>query len=115
MTPAVAVADGAGTVIGWTEAAEELTGYCAADILGRPIGTLLPLDGHDRGGERADLPRTGLTEVRRRDGEVVMVRAEAAPSLWATTPGAGRNSGWCRRSLPPPTWPPAPVPCWSRS
>ncbi|MGW3353539.1 SpoIIE family protein phosphatase [Nonomuraea rubra] len=79
VTPAVAVVDGAGTVIGWTGAAAELTGYGAADILGRPIGTLLPLDGHDRGGERADLPRTGLTEVRRRDGEVVMVRADAAP------------------------------------
>ncbi len=42
--PAVAVVDKAGSVIGWTRAAEELTGYPAADIFGRPLGTLLPLE-----------------------------------------------------------------------
>ncbi|MEU8363079.1 SpoIIE family protein phosphatase [Nonomuraea sp. NPDC048882] len=77
--PAIAVVDRTGTVVGWTQAAEELTGYPATDILGRPIGTLLPSDG--QGGEPpgTHLPSTGFMEVRRRDGEVVIVRTEAAP------------------------------------
>ncbi|MBF8188058.1 SpoIIE family protein phosphatase [Nonomuraea sp. K274] len=102
-TPAVAVVDGAGTVIGWTQAAEELTGYPAVDILDRPIGTLLPLDGHDRGGdgdgERAYLPRTGLMEVRRRDGEVVIVRAEAAPLALGDAAGS-RQESWLVSAIP---------------
>ncbi|MGI8329580.1 PAS domain-containing sensor histidine kinase [Actinomadura scrupuli] len=100
-TPAVAVVDGAGTVIGWTQAAEELTGYPAADILGRPIGSLLAPDGHDRDGERpgAHLPRTGLMEVRRRDGEVVIVRAEAAPITLGDDAGS-RQESWLVSAIP---------------
>jgi PAS domain S-box-containing protein len=100
-TPAVAVVDGAGTVIGWTQAAEELTGYPAADILGRPIGLLLPHDGHDRDGEqpRAHLPRTGLMEVRRRDGEVVIVGAEAAPLTLGDDAGS-RQESWVVSAIP---------------
>ncbi|WP_162641680.1 PAS domain-containing sensor histidine kinase [Streptosporangium sp. 'caverna'] len=101
VTPAVAVVDGAGTVIGWTQAAEELTGYPAADILGRPIGSLLPPDGHDRDGERsgAHLPRTGLMEVRRRDGEVVIVRAEAVPLTLGDDVGS-RQESWLVSAIP---------------
>ncbi|MFG2078484.1 SpoIIE family protein phosphatase [Nonomuraea maritima] len=80
VSPSVAVVDGDGTVIGWTEAAEQLTGYPAADIVGRPVGVLLP-----PGGE--GLPRTGLTEVRRRDGGAVIVQAEAAPLTLGDEPG----------------------------
>nr|WP_223189763.1 PAS domain-containing protein [Nonomuraea terrae] len=98
-TPAVAVVDDAGTVIGWTQAAEELTGYPAADILGRPIGSLCSLDGHDRDGERAYLPRTGLMEVRRRDGEVVIVRAEAAPLTLDDDAGA-QQEFWLVLAIP---------------
>ncbi|SDK05529.1 SpoIIE family protein phosphatase [Nonomuraea jiangxiensis] len=103
-TPAVAVVDGVGTVIGWTQAAEELTGYPAADILGRPIGSLLPPDGHDRDGERpgAHLPRTGLTEIRRRDGEVVIVRAEAAPLTLGDDAGS-RQESWLVSAIPATT------------
>ncbi|MEV4170727.1 SpoIIE family protein phosphatase [Nonomuraea sp. NPDC049709] len=101
-TPAVAVVDGAGTVIGWTQAAEELTGYTAAGIIGRPVATLLPPDGDNRGGgERpgAHLPRPGLTEVRRRDGQVIMVRADAAPL--ALDGGAGsRQESWLVSAIP---------------
>ncbi|WP_206068942.1 SpoIIE family protein phosphatase [Nonomuraea composti] len=41
VVPAVAVIDGAGVLIGWTRAAEELTGYPGADVLGRPATLLL--------------------------------------------------------------------------
>ncbi|WP_165969893.1 SpoIIE family protein phosphatase [Nonomuraea terrae] len=105
-TSTVAVVDGAGTVIGWTQAAEELTGYPAADILGRPIGTLLPRDGHDRDGdgdgEREHLPRTGLTEVRRRDGEVVIVRVEAASLTFGDDAGS-RQGSWLVSAIPAAT------------
>ncbi|WP_083949631.1 SpoIIE family protein phosphatase [Herbidospora yilanensis] len=94
-TPAVAVVDGTGSVIGWTRAAEELTGYLAADIFGRPIGTLLP-----PGGERpgAYLPRTGMVEVRRRDGEVVIVRADAAPLTLGDD--GQRGESWLVSAIP---------------
>ncbi|MFB4263458.1 SpoIIE family protein phosphatase [Nonomuraea sp. GTA35] len=95
--PAVAVIDGEGVMIGWTRAAEELTGYPAADILGRPVTTLLLPAGPEQPGTRAapdrgppvrpsggEWPGTretkaGLVEVRRRDGERIVVRAEIAP------------------------------------
>ncbi|WP_187414464.1 SpoIIE family protein phosphatase [Nonomuraea sp. PA05] len=96
-TPAVAVMDGAGTVIGWTRAAEELTGYLVADVLGRPIGTLLPPGDRERPG--AFVPRTGLTEVRRRDGEVVIVRAEAAPLTLGDEAG-NRRECWLVSAIP---------------
>ncbi|WP_061293196.1 SpoIIE family protein phosphatase [Herbidospora cretacea] len=94
VTPAVAVVDEAGAVIGWTRAAEELTGYPAADIVGRPIDTLLPPDE-----PRVPLPRTGMMEVRRRDGEVVMVRAEAAPLTLGDDADGGRES-WLLSAIP---------------
>ena len=100
-TPAVVVVDGTGTVIGWSPAAEELTGYSAADLLGRPVGTVLPFEGHDGDGERpgAPLPRTGLTEVRRRDGEVVIVRAEVAP-LALGDDAVSRQRSWLVSAVP---------------
>ncbi|KAB8194802.1 SpoIIE family protein phosphatase [Nonomuraea phyllanthi] len=108
--PAVAVVDAAGLVIGWTEAAEELTGYPAADILGRPISTLLPSDdpdpdpdpdhGHGDGERRGThLPRTGLTEVRRRDGEVAIVRVKAAALTHGDHAGS-RKESWLVSAIP---------------
>ncbi|WP_197038843.1 SpoIIE family protein phosphatase [Herbidospora cretacea] len=95
-TPAVAVVDCAGSVIGWTRAAEELTGYLAADVFGRPIGTLL-LPGGERAG--AYRPGKGMMEVRRRDGEVVIVRADAAPiTLGDDAECAGQS--WLLSAIP---------------
>ncbi|MEU9381268.1 SpoIIE family protein phosphatase [Streptomyces sp. NPDC048279] len=51
---AVALLDGSGNVIGWSEAAEALLGYRASDIMGRPAAVLTPAaDGPPRpqGGE----------------------------------------------------------------
>ncbi|UBU08478.1 SpoIIE family protein phosphatase [Nonomuraea gerenzanensis] len=93
-TPAVAVLDGTGTVTGWTQAAEELTGYLAADILGRPIATLLPPGGDER--PFTHPPRTARVEVRRRDGGRVAVRAEAAPLILG---GDGQRS-WLVSAVP---------------
>ncbi|WP_211266900.1 SpoIIE family protein phosphatase [Nonomuraea candida] len=153
--PAVAVIDAQGVVIGWTRAAEELTGYPATAVLGRSATILLPPAGHeDRTGHPAAGPgesehrgpeegehrgpegehrgsgegeqrapeegeqrrsgagegrrlavgeeRAGLVEVRRRDGDPLLVRAEITPlstaeagDAWlvAATPAAGDLSG----------------------
>ncbi|GAA4917286.1 PAS domain S-box-containing protein [Nonomuraea thailandensis] len=146
--PAVAVIDGEGIMIGWSPAAEELTGYAAADILGRPVTTLLLRtgteapdvnaarddgteagaardDGTDTPAARSDGPgaragrshgpatepgpddraggewsglretKAGLVEVRRRNGERIVVRAEVAP---LATARAGES--WLVSAIP---------------
>ncbi|SDL99621.1 PAS domain S-box protein [Nonomuraea jiangxiensis] len=69
-SPAVVVIDVEGTVIGWTRSAEELTGYAAADIVGRSgPALLLPGDTRLWTGRLGDQERWhGLAELRHRDG-----------------------------------------------
>ncbi|MFC5829950.1 SpoIIE family protein phosphatase [Nonomuraea insulae] len=101
---AVAVIDVEGIVIGWTRAAEELSGYRAADILGRS-GTILQLPGDNKlwTGHLADQERwSGLAELRHRGGERLLVRVEGsrlgtaeAGDAWllAITPAAADLAG----------------------
>jgi PAS domain S-box-containing protein len=42
---AMAVVDADGMVVGWTQAAERLVGYSAAEVVGRPAAVLLPSAG----------------------------------------------------------------------
>ncbi|WP_083958491.1 SpoIIE family protein phosphatase [Herbidospora mongoliensis] len=95
-TPAVAVVDGDGSVIGWSRAAEELTGYPAAGIFGRSIATVLPPDD-----ARPDVlvPRTGMMEMRRQDGEAVIVRVDSA-LLTLGDDAEGRGESWLVSAIP---------------
>ncbi|WP_146615435.1 SpoIIE family protein phosphatase [Nonomuraea aridisoli] len=100
--PAIVVIDLEGTVIGWTRSAEELTGYAAADILGRS-GRVLLLPGDTRlwTGRLGDQERWhGLAELRHRDGSRLLVRVEGARLettrdawLLSATPAAEDLSG----------------------
>ncbi|GAA3697502.1 SpoIIE family protein phosphatase [Nonomuraea antimicrobica] len=85
--PAVIVINAEGVVIGWTPAAEELSGYRAADVLGRPSAMLL-LPGQDRlwAGRLGDREHwTGPAELLHRDGRRLLVRAEGTrlETAWA--------------------------------
>ncbi|MFG3496559.1 SpoIIE family protein phosphatase [Streptomyces sp. NPDC047928] len=80
---ATAVLDAYGTVIGWGPAAQELLGYPAHEIVGRPIGGLVV----DRAGAYAaatDLPgaaraRRQVRHMRHRDGRIVRVTTATLP------------------------------------
>src|SRR4051812_46996881 len=56
---AVVVADDAGLVLFWNPAAEELFGYAASEIIGRPVTDLMPE--RYRAAHRAGLARLALT------------------------------------------------------
>ena len=73
---ATAVLDVHGTVVGWTQAAEELLGYPAAEVLGKPAGALLA-EPCDTGDTRPDGSRAGLLTVRHSDGHPVRVGVQA--------------------------------------
>ncbi|MFG1703023.1 SpoIIE family protein phosphatase [Nonomuraea sp. M3C6] len=82
--PAVAVIDDEGTVIGWTQAAEDLLGYRPAEVLNRS-GAVLLMPGDraarisDWAGRFGDREHwSGLAETRHRDGHRVLVRVEAS-------------------------------------
>ncbi|MCX4790443.1 SpoIIE family protein phosphatase [Streptomyces sp. NBC_01221] len=76
---ATAVVAGTGTVIGWTHSAQELLGYGAAEVVGRPAGFLLAMPGDPaRVAGIAERCRTGVgwsgvATVRRRDGQRIEV------------------------------------------
>ncbi|WP_187415061.1 SpoIIE family protein phosphatase, partial [Nonomuraea sp. PA05] len=93
--PAVAVVDADGIMIGWTRSAEDLTGYPAAAILGRPVKTLLLADTRPDWRPGASPVTTGLVELRRRDGGRIVVRAEVAP---LATARAGES--WLVSAIP---------------
>ncbi|MGW3685067.1 PAS domain S-box protein [Streptomyces sp. NPDC005125] len=42
---AIAVVDAEGAVVGWTQAAERLVGYSAAEVVGRPAADMLSAAG----------------------------------------------------------------------
>ncbi|MET8869568.1 SpoIIE family protein phosphatase [Nonomuraea sp. NPDC004580] len=79
-SPALFVVDAAGTVIGWTAPAGELTGYRSEEIVGRS-GRLLLMPGRSNlwSGRLHDKERWhGLAELRHRDGDRLLVRVEGA-------------------------------------
>jgi two-component system sensor kinase FixL len=74
-----------GVITDWNRAAEEIFGYGAAEIVGKPLATILP-PGHEheeehilarlRRGERIDQFRT---RRRRKDGEIIDVSITISP------------------------------------
>ncbi|MFJ6632721.1 SpoIIE family protein phosphatase [Streptomyces sp. NPDC091376] len=82
---AIALLDARGTVVGWTQAAQQLVGHSAADVVGRS-GTDLLAGSDDRakasalaGSDSAPSRWTGLTGVRHRDGRRIDVRLCVQP------------------------------------
>ncbi|MFG3475659.1 SpoIIE family protein phosphatase [Streptomyces sp. NPDC047980] len=76
---AFALFDEQGTTVGWTQAAERLTGYSAGDVVGRSAALVLPA--FDEGQSmsafvercRAEHGWSGVTAVSHRDGRVLDV------------------------------------------
>ncbi|MFD9005065.1 SpoIIE family protein phosphatase [Streptomyces sp. NPDC059582] len=77
---AIALIDAEGTVIGWTQSAQQLVGYPAAEVVGRSAALLLAAA--DDRADAAALPEAGpsprrwagVTQVRHRDGHEIDVR-----------------------------------------
>ncbi|MFI8186524.1 SpoIIE family protein phosphatase [Actinacidiphila glaucinigra] len=74
---ALALLDEQGAVAGWTQAAERLVGYKAADVVGRSAAVVLPLYGEGQNTSdfvqhcRARNGWPGTTEICHRDGRVI--------------------------------------------
>ncbi|WP_395104201.1 SpoIIE family protein phosphatase [Actinomadura sp. SCN-SB] len=84
--PAITVLNDEGQVVGWTRAAETLLGFRAEDILGHPGGELLAGGGDvsriwSRDGDGDIGYRSGLEELRHRDGQRTLVRLERSRLL----------------------------------
>ena len=76
---AIALLDGRGTVVGWTQTAQRLVGYCAADVVGRSAAVLLAaaetrisLTEFPRA-DGASVPWSGSAKIRHRDGRTIEV------------------------------------------
>ncbi|MEU6657131.1 SpoIIE family protein phosphatase [Streptomyces sp. NPDC046900] len=78
--PAIAVLDAQGTVVGWSQAAQRLVGYSAAEVVGRSAGVLLVAADDRAKASQAAQENTGrgrcsyLAQVRHRDGRSIDVR-----------------------------------------
>ncbi|MEV6023784.1 SpoIIE family protein phosphatase [Streptomyces sp. NPDC052036] len=74
---AVAMLDERGTVVAWTQAAEQLLGYSAADVVGRAAALVLPSSEETSTRSafveqcRAQNDRSGTMTVRHRDGRML--------------------------------------------
>ncbi|MFF9351990.1 SpoIIE family protein phosphatase [Streptomyces sp. NPDC014734] len=84
---ATAVVSGTGTVVGWTQSAQDLLGYRAAEVVGRPAASLLAMPENPvRVAVIAERCRAGVGwsgggEVRRRDGERIAVDLRVSASF----------------------------------
>ncbi|WP_433444202.1 SpoIIE family protein phosphatase [Nonomuraea sp. CA-141351] len=104
--PAIVVIDAAGTVIGWSQAAEQLFGYRAAEVLGRS-STVVMSGGLEAGDQEQWY---SLVEARHRDGGSFLVRVggsrlltpgETAAWLLSATPASAAVPGRAGRLLEP--------------
>ena len=74
-----------GTITSWNRGAEELYGYSADDVLGKPISMLVPADrAHEMRSsseclERGDRVASHLTERVRKDGSCVTIQLSLSP------------------------------------
>ncbi|MGW3248809.1 PAS domain-containing protein, partial [Streptomyces sp. NPDC001070] len=92
---AIAMLDDQGTVVGWTQAAEELVGHSAMDVVGRSASLVLPAFGEAPTTSafvercRARNGWAGTTAVRHRDGRALdvslrisMLRGQDGTARW---------------------------------
>ncbi|MFD3451134.1 SpoIIE family protein phosphatase [Streptomyces sp. NPDC058691] len=92
---AMALIDAEGTVVGWTQSAQQLVGYQAAEVVGRSAALLLAA-AEDRAkasafSETGGSPRrwSGVTRVRHRDGHGIDLRLGVQSLI-----GPGRRARW---------------------
>ncbi|MER6978538.1 SpoIIE family protein phosphatase [Streptomyces carpinensis] len=84
---AIAMLDDQGTVVGWTQAAERLSGYAAGDVVGRSVSRVLPSSGRAPTVSefveqcRAHDGWSGTTAVSHRDGRTLDVSLRVS-RLW---------------------------------
>ncbi|MFM9692200.1 SpoIIE family protein phosphatase [Streptomyces europaeiscabiei] len=102
--------DADGFVTSWTQDAERLFGYPAAEILGRSVCTLLVDEDGDRIGALAESHRllgswSGILTARHRDGHRVRVMVRVVPTREATEAAASADPA---RSADATTSPSAP-------
>jgi PAS domain S-box-containing protein len=77
--------DSDGLITTWNRGAERLFGYAPADIIGRPVTTLMPGDRHHEGGQILERTRRGErvdafeTVRKHRDGSPVDVSVSVSP------------------------------------
>ncbi|MER6066614.1 SpoIIE family protein phosphatase [Streptomyces sp. NPDC001792] len=69
---AAAVLDDRGTVVGWTGTAQDLTGFCADEVHGRPVQELVADLPHDPR-RAAHVPATGRVRLRHQCGNTIDV------------------------------------------
>ncbi|MFJ5274935.1 SpoIIE family protein phosphatase [Streptomyces sp. NPDC088358] len=78
--PAIALLDTQGTVVGWSQTAQRLVGYSAAEVVGLSAGVLMVAAGDRAKASHAAHEGTlrggwsDLTQVRHRDGHIIAVR-----------------------------------------
>ncbi|MGI5144445.1 MULTISPECIES: SpoIIE family protein phosphatase [unclassified Streptomyces] len=105
---AIALLDAEGTVVGWTQAAQRLVGYTAAEVVGCSAAVLLA-GADDRATVSAFSKRcsarggwSGFTEVRHRDGRRIGVRVYVQ-SL-SGQDGRARRVVSATDKIMPPSW-----------
>ncbi|MGI5518104.1 SpoIIE family protein phosphatase [Streptomyces sp. CA-106131] len=78
--PAIALLDAQGMVVGWSQAAQRLVGYSAAEVVGRSAGALLVATDDRAKASHAAQESTlrgrwsDLAQVRHRDGRIIDLR-----------------------------------------
>ncbi|MGW7665916.1 SpoIIE family protein phosphatase [Streptomyces sp. NPDC054775] len=115
---AIAMIDAEGTVVGWTTTAQRLVGYPAAEVVGRPVSTVLPLTRRtlrEWSSTEQCLARggwSGTSTVRHRDGHALkasmrisLLRGQDREIHWLvsgtdiTSLSPVATTGWVRDSL----------------
>jgi serine phosphatase RsbU (regulator of sigma subunit)/PAS domain-containing protein len=87
----VAVTDGAGTIVGWTDGGERLLGYRAEAIVNRPVSCLLASAAQGAGFENLGSARywSGVLDLTHRHGNTVTAVVEAM-----SLAGPDGETGW---------------------
>jgi PAS domain S-box-containing protein len=104
---AIAVLDTEGAVVGWTQAAQRLVGYAAAEVVGRPAAVMLFPAGDVAkasvfaAGCRARGGWSGLVALRHRDGRRLDVSLRVSPlsgpdgrAQWLISENAAATISW---------------------
>ncbi|MEV6995926.1 SpoIIE family protein phosphatase [Streptomyces sp. NPDC093228] len=108
-SPAIALLDAQGTVLGWSQAAQQLLGYSAAEVVGRSAGVLLAAAGDRVRASEAAQESTlwgrwsDIARVRHRNGHSIDIRLSV--SSLSGQDGPDRWVVWATDKALLPAWP----------